>query len=141
MDRPRQNRGNPMWIRARRMLLAGAGIFAIVLGVAAIPPTFLFLANRMSPESSPARASGWLAPKGISRDTFTPTACAILRRKSAVVAFTNVNVVPMDREEILRGQTVVVRDGVISQIAPRSEERRVGKECTSWCRSRWSPYH
>ena len=22
-----------------------------------------------------------------------------------------------------------------------SEERRVGKECTSWCRSRWSPYH
>ena len=25
--------------------------------------------------------------------------------------------------------------------AIRSEERRVGKECTSWCRSRWSPYH
>ena len=23
----------------------------------------------------------------------------------------------------------------------RSEERRVGKECTSQCRSRWSPYH
>ena len=23
----------------------------------------------------------------------------------------------------------------------RSEERRVRKECTSWCRSRWSPYH
>ena len=23
----------------------------------------------------------------------------------------------------------------------RSEERRVGKECTSWCRSRWSPDH
>ena len=23
----------------------------------------------------------------------------------------------------------------------RSEERRVGKECTCWCRSRWSPYH
>ena len=22
-----------------------------------------------------------------------------------------------------------------------SEERRVGKECTSVCRSRWSPYH
>src|SRR3546814_11578922 len=25
--------------------------------------------------------------------------------------------------------------------APRSEERRVGKECVSTCRSRWSPYH
>ena len=23
----------------------------------------------------------------------------------------------------------------------RSEERRVGKECSHWCRSRWSPYH
>src|SRR3546814_1484410 len=31
------------------------------------------------------------------------------------------------------------------QLAPvgceRSEERRVGKECVSTCRSRWSPYH
>ena len=28
-----------------------------------------------------------------------------------------------------------------SMALARSEERRVGKECTSWCRSRWSPYH
>src|SRR3546814_13926287 len=27
------------------------------------------------------------------------------------------------------------------KIALRSEERRVGKECVSTCRSRWSPYH
>src|SRR3546814_19368719 len=26
-------------------------------------------------------------------------------------------------------------------VATRSEERRVGKECVSTCRSRWSPYH
>src|SRR3546814_15282222 len=26
-------------------------------------------------------------------------------------------------------------------VAFRSEERRVGKECVSTCRSRWSPYH
>src|SRR3546814_8216112 len=26
-------------------------------------------------------------------------------------------------------------------IAGRSEERRVGKECVSTCRSRWLPYH
>src|SRR3546814_5936552 len=25
--------------------------------------------------------------------------------------------------------------------SPRSEERRVGKECVSTCRSRWSPEH
>ena len=30
--------------------------------------------------------------------------------------------------------TELIRDG-------RSEERRVGKECQSVCRSRWSPYH
>ena len=27
------------------------------------------------------------------------------------------------------------------KILTRSEERRVGKECKHWCRSRWSPYH
>src|SRR3546814_11307942 len=27
------------------------------------------------------------------------------------------------------------------EILGRSEERRVGKECVSTCRSRWSPYH
>ena len=26
-------------------------------------------------------------------------------------------------------------------VETRSEERRVGKECTATCRSRWSPYH
>src|SRR3546814_13392256 len=29
----------------------------------------------------------------------------------------------------------------ISKLTDRSEERRVGKECVSTCRSRWSPYH
>src|SRR3546814_14510752 len=29
--------------------------------------------------------------------------------------------------------------GVVSE--DRSEERRVGKECVSTCRSRWTPYH
>src|SRR3546814_6266413 len=28
-----------------------------------------------------------------------------------------------------------------SLMANRSEERRVGQECVSTCRSRWSPYH
>src|SRR3546814_11771185 len=27
------------------------------------------------------------------------------------------------------------------ELVKRSEERRVGKECVSPCRSRWSPYH
>src|SRR3546814_5860344 len=35
-----------------------------------------------------------------------------------------------------------VREGTLMPPeANRSEERRVGKECVSTCRSRWSPYH
>ena len=30
---------------------------------------------------------------------------------------------------------------IILVLFPRSEERRVGKECLRLCRSRWSPYH
>src|SRR3546814_10784072 len=29
----------------------------------------------------------------------------------------------------------------VKLLSVRSEERRVGKECVSTCRSRWSPYH
>ena len=29
----------------------------------------------------------------------------------------------------------------VNKSSNRSEERRVGKECASMCRSRWSPYH
>src|SRR3546814_6673419 len=29
----------------------------------------------------------------------------------------------------------------IDDLDARSEERRVGRECVSTCRSRWSPYH
>src|SRR3546814_17932035 len=32
-------------------------------------------------------------------------------------------------------------DNPIDKKNIRSEERRVGKECVSTCRSRWSPYH
>src|SRR3546814_2154243 len=34
-----------------------------------------------------------------------------------------------------------VRIPAFVTIIARSEERRVGKECVSTCRSRWSPYH
>src|SRR3546814_3207249 len=41
---------------------------------------------------------------------------------------------------------VIIEDVGLSSVAimiisARSEERRVGKECVSTCRSRWSPYH
>src|SRR3546814_15065658 len=45
--------------------------------------------------------------------------------------------IPM--EQLQRG----LSPGFLAQtmLAFRSEERRVGKECVSTCRSRWSPYH
>ena len=36
---------------------------------------------------------------------------------------------------------VNVMTGIYTGRSPRSEERRVGKECRIGCRSRWSPYH
>src|SRR3546814_17722624 len=37
-----------------------------------------------------------------------------------------------------RRYRVVLED---TEVRARSEERRVGTECVSTCRSRWSPYH
>src|SRR3546814_20358336 len=38
-------------------------------------------------------------------------------------------------KELMKDQVEQEHNGL------RSEERRVGKECVSTCRSRWSPYH
>src|SRR3546814_12428240 len=43
------------------------------------------------------------------------------------------------RETSLR-QLVPTHEFAFQVLAQRSEERRVGKECVSTCRSRWSPY-
>lgn len=40
-----------------------------------------------------------------------------------VFAFVNVNVVPMDSERVLEGQTVIVRDGRITEVGPASKLR------------------
>src|SRR3546814_17531326 len=44
-----------------------------------------------------------------------------------------------EREQLLALAVGKLRE--ICQLTVRSEERRVGKECVSTCRSRWSPYH
>ena len=43
-----------------------------------------------------------------------------------------------DHEDSIR---IVLDEKCAKDEKHRSEERRVGKECTSWCRSRWAPYH
>src|SRR3546814_3051818 len=39
------------------------------------------------------------------------------------------------------GRGVAVSSPISGRVTSRSEERRVGTECVSTCRSRWSPYH
>src|SRR5918992_4725151 len=41
----------------------------------------------------------------------------------SIVAFVNVNVVPMDKERVLRNQTVIVRDGIIAEIGDAKRVR------------------
>src|SRR3546814_20596783 len=45
-------------------------------------------------------------------------------------------------DEMTADNLLVRRQGRGTYVAEhRSDERRVGKECVSTCRSRWSPYH
>ena len=46
-----------------------------------------------------------------------------------------------EKGETLPGAIVMVAGEAAGSTKGRSEERRVGKECHSVCRSRWSPYH
>src|SRR3546814_12649910 len=41
----------------------------------------------------------------------------------------------------LTSRTRALTSAMLRAETLRSEERRVGKECVSTCRSRWSPYH
>src|SRR3546814_16629578 len=44
-------------------------------------------------------------------------------------------------QQSMLGQAHIVAHQQRDCAQPRSDERRVGKECVSTCRSRWSPYH
>src|SRR3546814_18411692 len=45
------------------------------------------------------------------------------------------------RFEDLSASVAMAEEYALALGVTRSEERRVGKECVSTCRSRWSPYH
>src|SRR3546814_11644390 len=70
--------------------------------------------------------------------------CTDLRQKRMIPILTRIRA-HSAREfgELVRHQGeefIYVLEGRI-EVHSRSEERRVGKECVSTCRSRWSPYH
>src|SRR3546814_401874 len=70
-------------------------------------------------------------------------------RRSVIDPQSGSNLPKRDRRDITLCLTVelaqlnlfTVDQYAVPSWAERSEERRVGKECVSTCRSRWSPYH
>src|SRR3546814_17174992 len=50
-------------------------------------------------------------------------------------------IMPEANHHIMIDQPIALVAVLKTLFATRSEERRVGKECVSTCRSRWSPYH
>src|SRR3546814_14432528 len=86
-----------------------------VLGLACIPLTIVFVLYLFMAKDAPNAP----APKRLV-DYFQPL-------KSADAWW-------------LMGFYSVTFGGFVGLAASRSEERRVGKECVSTCRSRWSPY-
>src|SRR3546814_17783613 len=84
-------------------------------------------------------------PSGPPRDC--AAAPAVIKRSSIIGQFTR-------RLLVHRFEEILVGLGILDLVEQelhrvdgahlhedRSEERRVGKECVSTCRSRWSPYH
>src|SRR3546814_11109944 len=62
--------------------------------------------------------------------------------------FRTVHLAELAAQLVAEGRQIVcaVEDAALAELLSRrlpvrSEERRVGKECVSTCRSRWSPYH
>src|SRR3546814_16947948 len=64
-------------------------------------------------------------------------------KEALTAASESLTAITADREQLAdqleAGRTKVVE--AKAALDKRSEERRVGKECVSTCRSRWWPYH
>src|SRR3546814_16614705 len=63
-----------------------------------------------------------------------------IRRVSLYLAFGNRAQAGPAAQQLAQVLTKSAQDYAASAVN-RSEERSVGKECVSTCRSRWSPYH
>ena len=101
------------------------------------PPRFMQVGDRVA---DPIFVDG---AHGLDRDNLAPTVAGTPRRDPddhAPGAFAwSVASRPTGSSADL---AVALPDAeAVTRYDHRSEERRVGKECASMCRSRWSPYH
>src|SRR3546814_17459716 len=75
--------------------------------------------------------------------SFSANAAAYRTRLEALHGYVRrvLSSVPEDRRVLVTAHDAFRYFGRAYGFEVRSEERRVGKECVSTCRSRWSPYH
>ena len=126
-------------------------LIIIVLLVAATVGYFIYTNN-----SRASAATQNVQTATVTRGTLTATvsgAGPVAARAQAALNFGTTGTVKQVYVkvggQVKQGQVLAEADSTALQFAlanaqlafNRSEERRVGKECTSWCRSRWSPYH
>src|SRR3546814_14015031 len=66
---------------------------------------------------------------------------AILLRVAVCFALVIISVTTRSSSAVCCRTSTETSEKLANTCANRSEERRVGKECVSTCRSRWLPYH
>jgi len=112
MDRPLKKPRNTPWLRFRRYVLMGVGLFALVFGIGALPVAFLYFAGQSNDATRGNGAGGDAAAQMVKQ---------LQAKQKQIVAFININVVPMDTERVLAGQTVIVKDGRIAEMGPAEQ--------------------
>lgn len=115
MDRPLAIPRNTFRVRLRRNILIGLGLLALVIAIGSLPVAFVYFM------SEPIKPSPLLVSEGIFAESLPQAIKPVQTKQSRVVAFVNVNVIPMDSERVLADQTVIVKDGVIAEIGPTAK--------------------
>jgi hypothetical protein len=107
MDIPLKKPCNTRRIRLKRLLLMGIGLFALVFGIGALPVVVLYFASQAHNPPNQPQVSDEVKQ--------------LQSKQKQIVAFVNVNIVPMDEERVLAGQTVIVRDSLIAALGPAEQ--------------------
>src|SRR3546814_13001899 len=83
-----------------------------------------------------ARFDGWVVDSS-RREVLAPDGAQV----DLTAAEFALLLVLLDHPQVVIARPRLMELGGVRDAPSRSEERRVGKECVSTCRSRWSPYH
>src|SRR3546814_21120913 len=79
----------------------------------------------------------FVGPSGCGKTTSLKMINRLIEPTSGTILLDGEDIRKESATSLRRKNGYVIQGGSLF----RSEERRVGKECVSTCRSRWSPYH